>query len=181
MASSPWGAIQHSQVLKRGMRVVSTAGHGGVMVTLKAAEKYLSEEARKRGQVYGNYLCYEEDCELSIPVFENPDIWDKFHKDNERAKLSLLRSLSMYNGDYLVAIGVEPIAGYYDVFLEGRERDRLLSEESPDLIVAASGTEIPGVVIVFTADGKKHLVIRDSYKEQTGRLKLLSKCTMHSA
>ena len=36
--STPWGASQHTTQLLCGVRLVSTASHGGLMITAKYAE-----------------------------------------------------------------------------------------------------------------------------------------------
>lgn len=176
MAGSIWGAIQHTTVLKKGLKIVSTAGHGGVMVTSRYAEKHLSEAARKRGERYGNYLCYEEDCDMSIPLFESPDVWEKLWPDKDGHSI-LLSSLSRWNSDYLIEIGVEPDAEAYEEYLTNQKRRKMREERNGDLIIAAwSADELgkPGVIKVMTADDNIHYIMKEGYSEM--RLKLLSKC-----
>lgn len=54
MSSSPWGKIQHSKSLVRGVRFVSTASHGGIMVTENYAQKHFSKSAIERALKYTN-------------------------------------------------------------------------------------------------------------------------------
>lgn len=42
------------------------------MVSRSWAQHNLTPEARAEGEPFGNFLCYEEDCDWCIPVFENP-------------------------------------------------------------------------------------------------------------
>ena len=62
---SPWGEVQTCDTLCPGVFLVSTAGHGGTMVSMDMAA-FLSPAARKCGGRYGGYLCFEEDTEESI-------------------------------------------------------------------------------------------------------------------
>lgn len=70
MASSPWGQIQVSTQVAPGIRWVSTAGHGGLMVTARVAEKELSHQVQEMGNRYGDYYCYEEDCAWALAARE---------------------------------------------------------------------------------------------------------------
>jgi hypothetical protein len=57
---SPWGSIQHEIVFgNSGIRFVSTAGHGGFILSGKANKK-IPEVFRIKGG------CYEEDCDAKI-------------------------------------------------------------------------------------------------------------------
>jgi len=67
--SSPWGEIQHCEKLIEGVFLVSTAGHGGVMVH-KNVSSFLSPEAQELALNNLNYLCYEEDCDEAIVIRE---------------------------------------------------------------------------------------------------------------
>ena len=81
---SPWGAIQDSTQITLGVRWVSTASHGGLMVSRTAAAKYLSEQAIKaiHSTRSAEYVCFEEDCEYAIAFFERPE-WDRFLKEKD--------------------------------------------------------------------------------------------------
>lgn len=118
MSGSPWGTIQHSGSITRGVRAVSTASHGGLMVAPGWAEKYLSETARSYGEPYGSYLCYEEDCACCIVLYEiysNQELRDvaeqdvKLFSDNrtvEEEREKLIESLSRYYPSYLEKRGI---------------------------------------------------------------------------
>ena len=60
---TPWGVAQSVRRIRRGIRQVSTAGHGGVMVSKRLAEKFLPKTVLARSIKYGNTYCFEEDCE----------------------------------------------------------------------------------------------------------------------
>lgn len=63
--STPWGASQHVYNICRGVRSVSTAGHGGILVSPTMNAKIPEYMRYSPGE-------YEEDCDWCIPaiVFE---------------------------------------------------------------------------------------------------------------
>ncbi len=73
-ADSLWDEVQTCRTIANGIYEVSTAGHGGVMIAAELAPYILSPEALKKGVSNRGYLCYEEDCDASIPLRE---LYDK--------------------------------------------------------------------------------------------------------
>jgi len=180
LSYSPWGSIQRRKTFQDGIIDVSTASHGGMMVRKDIAKQVLSVQARKKGFQYRDYLCYEEDCDWAIPVFELKHLWQKIFKNKtiEEIESILMKSLSLWNADYLLSIGVQPIDEYYQEYLNRQKEEEMLKNKHPDLIVAAWGdwhTGVKGVCQVVTADGKYHHVTEESYNKRSG-LNLLSKC-----
>ena len=199
MGNSPWGGIQHSNVIAPGCKEVGTAGHGGVMVTIAFAEKHLSEAARKRAWDWGTgtdrRLCYEEDCQAAIPLWElinkpNTRFYENAYRNHtgnltfEERKQSLLVSLSGWNADYLLEIGVTPDPEAYARWKAMRDEEKMRVEKHPDLIISASGDWHDdckeGEVRVTTADGNVHFVTQSSYRHNPGGklLNLLSHCDL---
>src|SRR5579859_4475885 len=80
-SNSPWGTIDSSEQITRGVRWVSTPSHGGLMVSKGAASKYLTPKAIELGGAWGDYICFEEDCAYAIAFFQNPQ-W-KRHLDRQ--------------------------------------------------------------------------------------------------
>ena len=72
--NSPWGEVQTCRVIADGIYEVSTAGHGGIMISTELASHILSPEALRKGVCEGGYYCYEEDCDACIPLRE---LYDK--------------------------------------------------------------------------------------------------------
>ena len=72
-ADSPWGEIQTCETLCPGAYSVSTAGHGGVMVSRELADKVFCKEARNCGLMERDYLCFEEDCAAPVVLRELMD------------------------------------------------------------------------------------------------------------
>jgi hypothetical protein len=169
--STPWGAVQHSQQLIRGVSIVDTCGHGGMRISLGFAEQNLSSEAIKRGIRMGSYLYYEEDCAYAIPAYE---LHDKIYKEDRKQRL--LESLSRWNADYLLERGITPDPESYKYYLKNALQDKMRYEKNPDLIVSAVRSDIPGITKIWTADGKEHYVKSESYKYPNVEINLLSNC-----
>ena len=121
---SMWGVVQDCEEWLEGVFSVSTAGHGGVLVTPEVA-KLLSEAARKRGAKMQGYLQYEEDCDWAIPVYELPQTWAKAFKWSGLPEIEwgkhLLETLSAWNADYLLERGVEPLEKQYAYWKENQK------------------------------------------------------------
>jgi len=101
--TSPWGEVEYCDALCPGVFLVSTASHGGVMVS-KDMEEVLSPAARECGQKHNGYLCYEEDSEESIVFRELLDkkLWeipDRI-KDKTAFENSIDKTLKEYHLDY---------------------------------------------------------------------------------
>ena len=67
---SPWGEVQHCEIMCPGVYSVSTASHGGVMVHGSVAREILSPAARKHCFRDGSYYCFEEDCDAPVAIRE---------------------------------------------------------------------------------------------------------------
>jgi hypothetical protein len=109
--NSPWGQVQHSEKFDVGISSVSTAGHGGIRVSKRYAERHLSVAARRRAEFYAGYYWFEEDCDWAIPAFELPHLWDKFFqyggpKTPEGRRQSLIDTLIFWNVRYAVEAGI---------------------------------------------------------------------------
>ncbi len=104
---SPWGVTDEVEELCPGVYSVSTPSHGGTMVERLAAFTFLSPAARKCGEWYGDYLCFEEDCAEAVIL------WELYHSkrfspplaesDPKKFEQILLESLNQYYPEYLQA------------------------------------------------------------------------------
>ena len=102
---TPWGAAQHREKFDTGFNFYSTAGHGGICVSKKKAETFLSDAARKVAIRYGNGHWFEEDCNFAIPLYENTD-WLKLFNKNLRKPITvkdLERMIQQYNEEYWIS------------------------------------------------------------------------------
>lgn len=174
--STPWGAAQQVISHTRGFSTVFTASHGGMMVSRGAAEKHLSEAARKRALKHGDYYCYEEDCDYLIPLFDAKEMRKQLMSDSsfweskteEEIESYLIESLSDWHPDYLIEKGVDPAELPYKKWLLRKERDEAEARKDPNLVICAFGdhmTLINGVIKLLTADGKEHYVTSSSYDQ----------------
>lgn len=76
---SPWGAVQTCDTLCPGVFLVSTASHGGTMVSNDVAA-FLSPAAKRCGFRRGGYLCFEEDTQEEVVLRELLDkkLWKMY-------------------------------------------------------------------------------------------------------
>jgi len=100
---SPWGDVQHSEILCPGVFLVSTASHGGTMVA-KDMIAVLSPAAQKCGFKQNGYLCFEEDSQEDVVFRELLDkkLWsvpDRI-KDKAAFEENINRSIREYNPEY---------------------------------------------------------------------------------
>lgn len=174
--STPWGSAQQVTNHLRGFSTVHTAGHGGMMVSRGAAEKYLSDAARKRALKHGDYYCYEEDCDYLIPLFDTKELrsplmsdysfWN--NKTDDEIEGWLIESLSSWHPDYLIEKGIEPAAEPYKKWCLRRDADKARADRSPNLVVSClseSNTLNSTFIKVITADRKEHYVTKASYSK----------------
>lgn len=177
MKNSPWGKVQHEVKIRRGLTWVSTASHGGFLIG-RVQQRTLSNAAISRGERWGSYLAYEEDCAASIVLYELPEAHQAICPETDLK--NLFKSLSTWDADYLLERGLIPDPVGYARWKEMREEELLRREKSPDLIIAAWGDWadwVPkGTTGVETADQKRYLVDAESYRVRSG-LNLLSKMT----
>ena len=110
--SSPWGEVQTCDTLCPGVFLVSTAGHGGTLVSKEVAD-FLSPAAKKCGFKQGGFLCFEEDCQENVAFRELLDkkLWavpDRI-KDKAAFEENINKSIREYNPDYWRArqMGIE--------------------------------------------------------------------------
>lgn len=88
MHGCPWGDVQTARDYGDGVTFVTTAGHGGFIVSKEAAEK-MPPELRAIGQDMGRgRLAFEEDCCYSAVVLAFPSM---FHVDVVRTADESLR------------------------------------------------------------------------------------------
>ena len=66
---SPWGKGQTCVVLAPGVFLVSTASHGGTMVS-KEVSAFLSPAAKRCDFKRGGHLCFEEDTQEDVVLRE---------------------------------------------------------------------------------------------------------------
>jgi len=85
---SPWGDVEHCEVMSIGIYSVDTANHGGIMIEAEYAKKILSPEAQKCGFEENGYLNFEEDCAANVAVRELLDskIWEIPDKVKDKVK-----------------------------------------------------------------------------------------------
>ncbi len=143
--NTPWGKAQHIKNIERGVRFVSTAGHGGIMVSKGLAEKKMPASVLRNGIPYGGYYGFEEDIDWRLVVLCLPNIcpalgiesYDDFVKESAQdavfykhfrpAYLEVCKNARAYMTEYVKTEGVEAvrkrILQYADRFDRTGKRD----------------------------------------------------------
>lgn len=70
---SPWGEVQHCEILAPHVFSVSTASHGGIMVNTGTAKIIFSKAALSYAFRDGGFYCFEEDCDAPVAIRELMD------------------------------------------------------------------------------------------------------------
>lgn len=70
---SPWGKVDHCNVLCAGVFSVSTPSHGGIMTDPAIAMRVFSGKALEFCFREGGYVCFEEDCAATVALRELMD------------------------------------------------------------------------------------------------------------
>ena len=182
--ATPWGQADLDIVVCRGVHIVCTPSHGGIMISKGFAEKRLTTYAIHYGISYGGYYCFEEDCDWAIPAHELIEL-RTYYVDNtvgggtyKIVDDMILQTLSRWRADFLIAKGYTPLENEYMSYKQDQKYDEMRAAKHPDLIISASSTNTPNVVEVITADEKIHFVTQTSYHKhyETKSLNLLSYC-----
>lgn len=102
-SKSPWGKVQTCDLLCPGVFLVSTASHGGTMVSNEVAA-FLSPAAKRCGFKRGGYLCFEEDTQEDVVLRELLDkkLWQipERIKDKSAFEENINLSIRRYNPEY---------------------------------------------------------------------------------
>ena len=102
-AFSPWGEVQSCGTLCPGIFLVTTPGHGGIMVESQAIF-FLSTAARKCGFREAGFLCFEEDTQEDVVLRELLDkkMWKIPERISDPAAFeqAINESIQRYNPEY---------------------------------------------------------------------------------
>lgn len=109
---SPWGEVQYCTEVSPDIAwEVSTAGHGGVMIDRNAAD-FLSNYARSIAIDSEGCLCFEEDCDAAVAVYEldQNGLYEfpeyDYSISRDEYMQSVERTLRDWHSDYAASIGL---------------------------------------------------------------------------
>jgi hypothetical protein len=173
--STPWGTSQSIHNHARGIATVSTASHGGLMISNGVAQNQLSEEARNLAMVYGGYHCYEEDDMYFVPLMDSdfirnavsPAIASLAGKSEAEVEQYLVDSISVSNPAFLIKIGVNPNKDSYEKWQIRLMASEARANNDPDAIVTCFGSHETidvNLIRVTTASGIDCFITKESYK-----------------
>lgn len=169
--STPWGSAQNVTSITRGIRSVSTAGHGGILVS-PTKNAMIPEYMRESSGAY------EEDCEWAIPavVFEkewrewaNTTSWTTGDIQMECAWSTLKNwnpnAYQKFTGKTL-EIGESYVND--ERILKEQVRNSYVVRSASEALVDGVRTGMVKVVAIRESDGSKihGLVPQDEYKNQ---------------
>jgi hypothetical protein len=82
MSYSPWGKIDGIERIRRGVTRVYTPSHGGMRVTKAVLNEYsISKEyLLTKGIALGQYIFFEEDCDMALFLFDTPQVLREYAK-----------------------------------------------------------------------------------------------------
>ena len=72
---TPWGKARTMQELAEGIFWVETADHGGLLIEKARARALLSEQALKLGQLWEQYVAYEQESAMAVVFYEHPELY----------------------------------------------------------------------------------------------------------
>lgn len=72
--ATPWGVADVAYQIAEGVWEVSTSSHGGVMVHDRVSA-FLSDPALRIGEMFGEYITFEEDCAYAAVYADAPALW----------------------------------------------------------------------------------------------------------
>lgn len=72
---TPWGKTITMQELAEGILWVETTEHGGLLIEAALVPSFLSERAREIGQVWEDYLVYEQEHDMMVVFYEHPELY----------------------------------------------------------------------------------------------------------
>jgi hypothetical protein len=77
--NTPWGKSQSITKIQFGVSWVSTAGHGGLMVSAGQAEKLFDSKVIDTAYPgrFAGYVCFEEDCSYAVAFLAHPE-WKRY-------------------------------------------------------------------------------------------------------
>lgn len=72
--STIWGTAQSVENICRGVRLVSTARHGGLLVSKSFAKKHIPSSVLKKIPLKNSYYQFEQDCNINLVFFFYPQL-----------------------------------------------------------------------------------------------------------
>jgi hypothetical protein len=104
---TPWGKAEQWYVIAPGVAWTEASRGSGFVIASKAAQKYLSEPARKRGRWTKQFYAFSADSLAAIVLFEHPE-WSVLEIETNSEEL--LGFLSCEHQDYLSERSISSIA-----------------------------------------------------------------------
>jgi hypothetical protein len=95
---TPWGIALTKQELAEGIFWVEAGEYGGLLITAAQARALLSEQARKIGLPWENFLVYEQERDMPVVFYEHPELYPWV--EEELTEKLAADSLRLYHPEY---------------------------------------------------------------------------------
>lgn len=104
--NTPWGQSQTIKTLAEGIKIVTTASHGGIMVN-DSVLHLIPDAFLVAAITLGNWYCFEEDCATGLVYESLPHLFRKHQQDClDEWKVALSKQ---YIPDYVLESGPESV------------------------------------------------------------------------
>ena len=70
---TPWGHVQHKETLANGIISVSTASHGGIVLSQNRQKQLIEKGVKPNSNFLKSNKFWEEDCDWAIPFIHFAD------------------------------------------------------------------------------------------------------------
>jgi hypothetical protein len=70
---TPWGSTHSPQQLDDDVFLITTNDNGGLLITQETARMALSEKARHIGQIWHDFLAFEQHEAMMVVFYEHPE------------------------------------------------------------------------------------------------------------
>ena len=78
---TPWGAARTEQQLDKGVFLVKTDKHGGLLIEQAIAATLLSERALRIGKVWEQFFAFEQEHDMMVVFYEHPELYPWVEED----------------------------------------------------------------------------------------------------
>ncbi|HTK06452.1 MAG TPA: hypothetical protein VL485_04755 [Ktedonobacteraceae bacterium] len=80
---TPWGIVRVKQQLAEDVFLVQTPDeqHGGILISTTRAEEILSDKARTIGQIWQEFLAFEQESAMMVVFYEHPELYPWVEED----------------------------------------------------------------------------------------------------
>jgi hypothetical protein len=169
-----WGTCHNVKQHMRGVSTVTTEVASGLMISPVVARNNLSDETLKAAIVHNSFYYFIEGEHLK-PLADSKMIREayfstkiKLGQSSEDINNGVIQQLLAIDPEFIIKIGLQLDPVIARDLLIKKDYENRVSNGCSDTVIASSGeheTLIMGVIKIYTADGKNHLVKKCSFEK----------------